>query len=226
MSATFSFPGRLLPPGSHSESARTSCVYITELNSEERCAVAHAHPQRKAEYATGRALARRLLQKLGADSGPLLSGPDRMPAWPRGFVGSISHSSGLCAVAVARADTITALGIDIESADPLEPELWPLVGTSDELNCLIETLNTTDRGIAAKALFSAKEAGFKCWYPGGKALLEFTDATVLCQPGSKSLGLMVRGEPYIHPGFGQLLVTIEGGLIFSTAWASASDAGN
>lgn len=221
MNSIHSFPWRLLPPGAFSEVARTSCDYISELHPEERAAVAQANLPRQAEYATGRALVRQLLQKLGADPMPLFSGPDRMPVWPDGIVGSISHSSGLCAVAVAGSDTVTALGIDLEAADPLEPELWPLVGTSDEITCVAEFLSTSNCGLAAKALFSAKEAAFKCWYPDGKAMIEFTDATLVRQPGSGLLGLTVQGQPYIYQGCDRLLTTLEEGFIFCAAWKAA-----
>ena len=214
------FPKQLLPVGSYAEIGRTSAEYIPELLAEERLAVARAHPKRLAEFATGRVLARRQLQRIGFGPHPLLVGPDRMPLWPRGAVGSISHSSDLCAVVAASTDRVIALGIDIEVAEPLEPELWTLVGTNDEMDHIAAALTMPDPGLAAKALFSVKEAAFKCWYPRARVLLEFTDAVVFRQSnvGNESLGISVRGVPYIHQPYGDLQVAVQGDFIFSAAW--------
>lgn len=213
------FPARLLPSGSLIELAPTSVEYIPRLLVEEQAAVARALPKRQAEFATGRVLARRQLQRIGFDPLPLLVGPDRMPLWPHGAVGSISHSSDLCAVAVASTDRILALGIDIEVAEPLEQELWALVGTDDELAHMAAELTTSNPGLAAKALFSVKEAAFKCWYPEGKALLEFTDAVVFRKSKVHgSLGISVRDEPYIQGPYSDIQVALEKGFIFSAAW--------
>jgi 4'-phosphopantetheinyl transferase EntD len=47
-------------------------------------------------------------------------------------VGSIAHSNGWCAVAVARETEIAALGIDVEATLALREELWEKTLTSDE----------------------------------------------------------------------------------------------
>src|SRR5437763_335927 len=80
-----------------------------QLYPEERACIARAVPKRRAEFATGRVCARQALERLGVAVGPLLPHPDRSPAWPPGIVGSISHTDGYCAVAVAEATR--ALGI-------------------------------------------------------------------------------------------------------------------
>jgi hypothetical protein len=64
-------------------------------------------------------------------------GPDRLPAWPYGFVGSITHVqrtfAGQCAVAVARMSDVQAIGIDVEYDRGLHPRFWPTILTPNEL---------------------------------------------------------------------------------------------
>ncbi len=55
---------------------------------EELALVADAATSRREEFAAGRACARRALQRLGVESGPLLVGENREPLWPEGVVGS------------------------------------------------------------------------------------------------------------------------------------------
>ena len=50
---------------------------------------------------------------------------DRVPIWPDDLVGSITHTDLCAAAAVARRDQgFVAIGIDLEPADALPPELW------------------------------------------------------------------------------------------------------
>lgn len=219
MSALHRFPVTILPPGSQAEVAPISAEHIAGLLPDEGIAIAHARSNRQAEFATGRALARRQLHKLGFGPTAVPVGPDRMPLWPPGAVGSISHSSDLCAVAVASTDRILALGIDIEVAEPLEPELWALVGTDDEMALIAAALPAVSHGLAAKVLFSVKEAAFKCWYPEHRTFLNFTDAIVSTQyTGCGSLSVAVGGHPFIQTPQGGVRAVVENGLIFTVAW--------
>jgi 4'-phosphopantetheinyl transferase EntD len=53
--------------------------------------VARAVPQRRAEFATARHCARNALAELEVAPAPILTGANREPVWPHGFVGSITH---------------------------------------------------------------------------------------------------------------------------------------
>jgi 4'-phosphopantetheinyl transferase EntD len=135
-----------------------------DLFDEEQVAIRHAVARRRHEFIAGRVLARAAMVGLGAQPQCVPAGPDRSPAWPPGIVGSITHSVSWCAVAVARADEVGSIGIDIEEAGAVGPELWPTVCTAAELEWLA-TLPEQDRAGAATILFSAKEAVFKAQYP-------------------------------------------------------------
>lgn len=115
------------------------------------------------QFTAGRVCSRVALGRLGvAATTPILRGEDRAPIWPKGFVGSISHTDSWCAAAVARADEVRSIGIDLEAATPLKEALWRRVCTPKEREWLHELPNG---GLMGKVLFSAKEAVYKCQYP-------------------------------------------------------------
>src|SRR5690606_13013148 len=54
--------------------------------------IAAARPRRRAEYAAGRIAARAALRRLTGQAALIGMGPDRLPLWPKGTIGSISHN--------------------------------------------------------------------------------------------------------------------------------------
>jgi 4'-phosphopantetheinyl transferase EntD len=144
---------------------------VDDLLPAERAAVAAAHPRRQREFATGRVCARALLSRLGATTVPLLSRRSRAPVWPAGFVGSISHTRGLCVVAVARRATVAGVGVDVEEDASLAPDVWDWVGTDAE-NVWLRQQPPERRWRLARAIFSAKECTYKCLSPWLRAAFE------------------------------------------------------
>jgi len=71
-------------------------------------------PARQREFAAGRACARRAMRELGVPGGPVLRGLRRAPLFPDGVVGSITHTNGFCAAAVARSASFAGVGLDAE----------------------------------------------------------------------------------------------------------------
>jgi 4'-phosphopantetheinyl transferase EntD len=127
------------------------------LHASERALVSRAVPKRQHEFATGRSLAHELLARLGAGQSPLLADADRAPLWPAGIIGSISHARGLCVVAVSRRGAMASLGVDVEDAEAVRPELWQRVLRPDEERWLRAQPGATQLRLAA-VFFSAKEA--------------------------------------------------------------------
>ena len=169
---------RLLPAGVLSSEADPEPFRAARLPAPERAAVARAVERRRREYAAGRTLARELLGRLGVDPRfHLLAGEDRAPVWPEGVRGSITHAPGRVAVAVAAADAIPLLGIDLELDRPLEEESLEIVCTTREL-ARLQDLPAVARGTQAKLLFSIKEAAYKALYPLCRTVLEFHDLEV------------------------------------------------
>ena len=143
----------------------------------EISAIARAVPKRVGEFAAGRACARAALATLGIRDFELLSGADRTPLWPHGIVGSITHTQGFYAAAVARATQALALGLDAEARDSVGPPLWRRICTPDERRHL-HTLSQSEAITLATLIFSAKEAFYKCQYPLTRQWLNFADLGV------------------------------------------------
>ncbi len=139
---------------------------------EERRSIQQAIVSRQREFATGRACARRLLSRLGCPEMALPPDSDRVPSWPEGFVGSISHAGDLCAVVVGARSSVGGVGIDIELEGPLERELWEIV-LSERERAWLMTLPLHLRPLRAKVLFSVKEAVYKLQFPATRARIDF-----------------------------------------------------
>jgi 4'-phosphopantetheinyl transferase EntD len=172
------------------ESVRVLCAPIAEAAmplpmAESRWAESMA-AARRSEFAAGRALARQALAALGARPGVLLPDGDRVPVWPDGFCGSISHVRGgghaLCAVAVAPRSDHCSLGLDIELDEPLRPRVIERVVTPAE----VRAAATAGMSLADVAVlfFSAKEAVYKAQFPVTRTFLDFADVEVRLDPDS------------------------------------------
>ncbi len=144
---------------------------------EEQC-ISAAVEKRRREFSAGRWLARKALSQLGRDDVAIPLDADRAPIWPAGIVGSITHTDTLCAAAVAdTACGIASVGLDVEVAKPLAPDLWETVLNEHERSKLPVVSGQAD-GLLEMIVFSAKEAAYKCQYPLSRTFLEFTDLTV------------------------------------------------
>src|SRR5262249_46843141 len=94
------------------------------------------------------------------------------PIWPTGIVGSMAHDSRVAVAAVGRSRDITALGIDVEPAEALPPDLLDIVATPQE------QLRLGDDPCRGRLLFVDKEAVYKAVYPLDRTFLEHHDVQV------------------------------------------------
>ena len=145
-----------------------------DLLPSEAAPLARARPKRVQEYAAGRACARAALATFGVQGFALLTADDRQPLWPAGIVGSITHTAGLCAAAVARRASVSAVGIDSEIVGAPTPDIWSTICHPEEL-AWVGSLAPDRRPAAVTLLFSAKEAFYKCQYPLTREWLDFHD---------------------------------------------------
>lgn len=166
-------------------SIATAEMYDAPLFAAEYSAIGRARLVRQREFAAGRAAARAALEKLGVTAAPLPPNADKLPEWPVGYVGSISHCHGFCCSVVARARQARSLGVDVENASPLEPDLYRLVFDDRELIHLEEQQEMVNFDLY-KVGFSAKEAFYKCYYPIAKQFLDFKDVTIRIDPVKKN----------------------------------------
>jgi 4'-phosphopantetheinyl transferase EntD len=167
---------------------------------------------RRREFVTARRCAREALAKLGHEPVPIRSGPKREPQWPVGLVGSITHTSGFRAAAVASRKVVASVGIDTEQNGPLPDgveESITVPGEPEMLAALARAFPETQWG---RLLFSAKESVYKAWYPLTGRWLGFEDASLTIDPAGTfaakllSDGTRTDGEPPLTELRGRFLV--------------------
>ena len=199
----------LLFPGDVLTCASAIDAELSAVPPEERMLAARAVPARQRELATGRRNARRLLARLGVPAAALAADADRVPLWPAGAVGSISHTRELCVVAVAAAERYASLGVDVEDAARVQPELWEQV-LVDEERAFIERQASSERVGFAAIVFSAKEAAYKARFPLDRTRRGFKEA---CVAIDASRGLVrVR-----YPG---VAAPLEGRFVLHGPWVA------
>lgn len=138
-------------------------------------AVRFAAPTRRADFTAGRAAARMAMRGLGLPPVALPRLADGRPDWPEGVSGSISHADALCAAVLSCDPMLIGIGLDIEVATPLEPDLVPLICLPSERDMLASWSAQTD---FAKLIFSAKEAFYKCIYPVVRTFVDFNEVQI------------------------------------------------
>jgi 4'-phosphopantetheinyl transferase EntD len=179
----------LLPDGVAVRECRVADARDTLTSKEEQC-VASAVGKRRREFTAGRFCARAALAALGVGCDSLLSNPDRTPAWPRGVVGSITHSDQLCAAAVGFAASYEAIGIDIEETSRLDRDLLPMICTQAELT-RIAALPAELQQAVGTVVFSAKEAFYKCQYTLTRSWVGFHNVSIELGPGPHEFRAML-----------------------------------
>jgi 4'-phosphopantetheinyl transferase EntD len=142
--------------------------------------------KRRHEIIAGRILARILMAELGQTPGPTPRSRDRAPLWPDGTTGSITHTDGLCLVAMGTSKSGKTVGIDIERDKPLDKKLFPTIARQSELAKV-----DGDASHHVLSLFTAKEAFYKAQYPLTHRILGFQDVEIMFH-GNSQFDVMVR----------------------------------
>jgi 4'-phosphopantetheinyl transferase EntD len=167
---------RLFPAG-------VVCAELTEsadaslLRPQELQFIAHCAAKRIRDFTAGRACAHRALQELGIVDFALLAGKQREPLWPASICGSITHTHGYAAAAVARQGDVRAVGIDCEVVESVGEDLWRQICTRTERERLAG-LPVAERISLGALIFAAKEAFYKCQYPITRAWVGFEDVVI------------------------------------------------
>jgi len=144
------------------------------LHPAEWAAVQRAVEKRVHEFVVGRVLARHAAHLLGLAELVLPMGWDRAPVWPAGIVGSITHTSQWCAVAIGRTHEVAGLGLDIEDHSRVSEALATRIMTRCEFESY-SRLDPRKQELMRSLVFSAKEAAFKGQYGLTKTMLNFQD---------------------------------------------------
>jgi 4'-phosphopantetheinyl transferase EntD len=212
--------GEILPTAVFVEDTREErldCALFTE----EEAALGRAVEKRRREFTTARACARRALARLEVPVQPIPAGPRGEPLWPAGVVGSITHTQGYRACALARAEDFLAIGIDAEPNGALpDGLLGEIACAEEEREWLRRHARVASEICWDRLLFSAKESVYKAWFPLTRRWLGFEDAVVTVDPRARTFHarLLVRG-PALSGG--RRLTMLQGrwlvrdGLIFT-----------
>ena len=119
-----------------------------------------------------RIIARQLLARLGYPECAIPRAASGAPVWPTGVIGSLAHDDRIAVATVGMSRDVGALGIDVEPAECLPPELLDLVTTPEE------RVNIGDDPFRGRLLFAAKEAVYKAVYPLDQTFLEHHDVQI------------------------------------------------
>lgn len=156
-------------------------MWETRLCEQEEALIARSVAKRQREFRAGRHSAHQLLAEQKASCEALLTGKQREPAWPDGWVGSISHTQGICVAVVAPTSGYSSIGIDVEQATELPAEIINAVCRPEELDQL-SVLRLRDPSAQSlpleKIIFSAKESIHKTYFPLNYHTLDFLDARI------------------------------------------------
>lgn len=181
-----------------------SALWDEPLLPAEAASLGEVPPERHREFAAGRACARHALALLGVEGFPIVAGADRVPIWPPGFTGSITHCAGFAVAAVARTETFDAVGVDVETAALLDERTLEVVCTASERAAIARAPTTRlERGVWAKVFYSAKETAYKCAYTCDRVFLDYHDLEVSVDPDSGEFDVVVTpaaetGAPARH----------------------------
>nr|WP_244962840.1 4'-phosphopantetheinyl transferase superfamily protein [Cryobacterium roopkundense] len=168
--------------------------------------------------------ARAALVTLGEPPVPIPRSRTGEPVWPTGIVGSLTHTAGYRAAIVARASHFAGLGIDAEPCRKVSPGVRNTFTSPSEqahLARLPAHLPVT------LALFCAKEAAFKAWFPCTRIWLGMqhaearigTDGSFTVTPRPRGIDATAHPEvaakqwPAIHGRW-----RVSSGLLLAVAW--------
>lgn len=192
----------LFAPVVHHACAAFDLALLEAASREELAAlpaeIRGAARKRQAEFLAGRRCARAALARCAPELGEVTVpiGENRAPRWPAGLVGSITHTDGFVAAAVARARDVDALGLDTEvcMSAATAREVFRSIAERDEVARVCAALGL-DEPAALTLVFSAKESLFKCLYPLVRRYFDFADAALVeVDPAARCATLALRAE--------------------------------
>lgn len=155
--------------------AKIEDLPVIEPDPLEECFISRAVEKRKIEFRAGRNLARLALKHLGNDAITIPARENRLPDWPDGFIGSLSHTRSHVGVVVAKSSSFQSIGFDIENLRSIETSLYPHLLRKEEI------AEVQREDIDPTVYFSGKEAAFKAVFQVHEEYFEFTDLRLLLQ---------------------------------------------
>ena len=150
--------------------------HAATLLPSERDGLAGMASGRRAEYSSGRRVARAALRQLGA-SDVAVAKRGKAPVWPDGVVGSIAHSRYLACALVGYCEDFCGIGLDVAPENRVGAKVAKRVLDPGERSSV-----TDENGYTL--LFSAKEAVYKATNPATGEYLGFRDVRLSLREGN------------------------------------------
>ncbi len=155
----------------------TTFVSAEELMPNEKLLTTRFADKRLKDFSTGRFCARKAMTYIGYEPYEILMGDDKQPIWPKGIVGSISHTSILTGAVVGLSSQIKAIGLDIETIGKINPDMWRLLYTDNE-QIFLNSLPPERVPLYTTLFFSFKESFYKMQHPVTNTYLDFIDVEI------------------------------------------------
>lgn len=155
---------------------------------EEGRGLANAVSKRRNEFIVGRRCARAALAGIGMKPCALPPDESRMPQWPNGVTGSISHSVGLCCAVTAYTDLIACLGVDLETTTRISS------GVIERVMHPLEEEFVKGNQAYGSLIFSVKESFFKAQFPVWKVWPNFDDLAFRVYPSAGRLDVIAASD--------------------------------
>ena len=184
---------------------RTSTVDASFLSPEERTYLESVSQNRKREFIAGRFCAREAMKSANIPPEHIRIGEKGEPIWPHNIVGSITHSHGYAAAAVAKKSEVLSLGLDAETNEPLSSKVLQRIGNAQEQ----EWVKSVDSSLIqnpGKVLFSAKEATYKAWYPITQEWLGFQEAHIDFHSDENTFTVQIQKKGPFKKLFGKFVI--------------------
>ena len=128
-----------------------------------------------------RMVARKLLEELGLPDVELPRLSNGAPKWPDGIVGSLAHDKRVAVAAVMPSTGASCIGIDVEPAEPLPPQVMETISTPGEQR------KYDPETLQGRVLFCAKEAVYKAFNSKTGQRLGFQDVDIDLDSGEAVL---------------------------------------
>lgn len=130
--------------------------------------------KRKLEYLAGRYCAKEALKSLKIDVDAIPIQPDRSPKWPKGIIGSITHTKGIAIAAVS--NILKGIGVDAENLMTTERyyNISKMIVSPEEESLINENID-----LYPTLVFSAKESLYKAIYPLCQQYFGFLEASII-----------------------------------------------
>ncbi|MEM7100789.1 MAG: 4'-phosphopantetheinyl transferase superfamily protein [Pseudomonadota bacterium] len=160
------------------------------LDTEQQAHRAMGSHIRRLQYGSGRHCIRHCQKSLGVEDFEIpRSG--RVPRWPEGWQGSISHSQSLACGVLSR--STSAIGVDVEQQNRIDPNRRKLLQSLFTPTELRHIGSLADDRLWTLA-FGAKEAAYKAVYSLNRDYIGFHEVNILIEPGDRTFSIQYLGD--------------------------------